>query len=315
MTDHVHTPALAANSPAHSVPVKRASEVPATRSSKIATVILVLAIICLLVPAPEAWFVDDSPQQVSELLDRAAGLADEDEYNKRDLNKVVDTLDELVALVENTSMTPEIEAVVEDMRGASAELNVKIEEMRGRDRMEPPLPGLERLGELEGHFSGIEESNEALLAFADTRLTVTAIVALLAILFLVFAPAFNRELNEIRVFGAKPGTMKVGHARSLSRSIILLCMAALVMIFQPNIPILYTVGMGLVVLGGLAFNLVPLAQPGRRLFGAVKAAIIVAVILVIVILLALGSSELYSSYLKGNLCESDPDSEVCVDGA
>ena len=57
------------------------------------------------------------------------------------------------------------------------------------------------------------------------------------------------------------------------------------------------VGAGLVVLAGLAFNLVPLCTPGRPLRSLVKGALIIVVIFIVVTLLALGSALLYSWYL------------------
>ena len=61
---------------------------------------------------------------------------------------------------------------------------------------------------------------------------------------------------------------------------------------------LYSVGAGLVVFAGLAFNLVPLCTPGRTFGSLVKGAVIIVVIFVIVTLLALGSALLYSWYLS-----------------
>ena len=55
--------------------------------------------------------------------------------------------------------------------------------------------------------------------------------------------------------------------------------------------------MGLVVLGGLAFNLVPLCEPGRPLRDLLRAAVTIAVIFGAVLLLALASAYLYGLYL------------------
>jgi hypothetical protein len=87
-------------------------------------------------------------------------------------------------------------------------------------------------------------------------------------------------------------------ARTVEWCIIGLCILALVLIFQPFWLSLYSVGAGLVVLGGLAFNLVPLARPGVRRRSLVNAAIIVLVLLVVVAALAIGSAYLYGEYLK-----------------
>ncbi|MEZ5667062.1 MAG: hypothetical protein R3F55_06455 [Alphaproteobacteria bacterium] len=298
MTSHAHNPAFDADAQMHEPDVVRASDVPVSRASRIAGWVLLLAVISMLVPAPERWFVDESPREAAALIDQAQSLAGETEYKKRDVAKVVDTLTELTTLLRAGSMDDETATIVASMDEAIVELSAKVEEMRGRDRLEPPLPGLSGLEPLRAHFDEIVASNEALVAFGDTRVVVSAIVALLAAVFLVLAPAFDRRLNAIAVFGGVEGGMKVGHARAIVRAIILLCGAALVMIFQPNIEPLYSVGAGLVILGGLAFNMVPMAQPGRKLRGVIKTGIIVLVILGVVILLALGSAELYSAYLE-----------------
>jgi hypothetical protein len=95
----------------------------------------------------------------------------------------------------------------------------------------------------------------------------------------------------------QPG-MSRATARLIEYSIITLCIAALAMIFQPFSLKLYGIGAGLVVLGGLAFNLVPLCVPGRPLSSVVRAAVTVLVILVIAICLAIGSAYLYGIYLQ-----------------
>ncbi len=92
--------------------------------------------------------------------------------------------------------------------------------------------------------------------------------------------------------------MSVRQARTIEYSIIGLCVIAVLMIFQPFWQLAFSIGAGLVVLGGLAFNLVPLCVPGRPLGSVVRAGLIVLAILVAVILLALGATELYTLYLK-----------------
>ena len=69
--------------------------------------------------------------------------------------------------------------------------------------------------------------------------------------------------------------MSARTARTVENAIIGLCIAALVFVFQPFSKLLSGIGMGLVVLGGLAFNLVPLCEPGRPARSLVKAAVIV----------------------------------------
>ena len=298
MSSQLHNPAFESDPQGHAEGVTRASDVPATKASKIALVIMLLAVISLLVPAPENWFLDDSPSRASSLIDEAQDLADEDEYNRRDVNKVIDALTDLVALLRTEELDEETGTLVAGMEAAVTELTATVEEMRGRDRLEPPLPGLSGLEPLRARFDEIRAQNEALVAFGEVRIQVSALVALLAALFLVVAPAVDGRLNAIPVFGGLQGGMKVGQARAVVRAVILLCGAALVMIFQPNIESLYTVGAGLVILGGLAFNMVPLANPGRHIGGVLKAGVIVLIILVVAIMLALGSAELYSLYLE-----------------
>lgn len=87
-------------------------------------------------------------------------------------------------------------------------------------------------------------------------------------------------------------------ARAIEYSIIALCVIALVCIFQPFSQIVYGIGAGLVVLGGLAFNLIPQCQPGRPLRSVVKVAIIVLVVLVVVIVLAVALAFGYAAYLQ-----------------
>jgi hypothetical protein len=91
--------------------------------------------------------------------------------------------------------------------------------------------------------------------------------------------------------------MSARTAGRIELAIILLCTASLLLIFQPFNKLLSGIGMGLVVLGGLAFNLVPLCEPGRPLRDLVRAAITIVVIFGAVLLLALGSAYLYGLYL------------------
>lgn len=87
-------------------------------------------------------------------------------------------------------------------------------------------------------------------------------------------------------------------AKIIERSILALCGFSLIAIFQPISQILFGIGAGLVVLAGLAFNLVPLCQPNRSLWKLMKGALIVLVVFLLVTALAVGSAELYGIYLK-----------------
>jgi hypothetical protein len=92
--------------------------------------------------------------------------------------------------------------------------------------------------------------------------------------------------------------MTVGQAKMVESAIVLISVLSLILLFQPFSLELYSVGAGLVVLAGLAFNLVPLCTPGRSSRSLVKGALVIVVIFVVVTLLALGSALLYSWYLS-----------------
>ena len=92
--------------------------------------------------------------------------------------------------------------------------------------------------------------------------------------------------------------MSAATARTIEHAIIGLCVAALVLIFQPFSLLLYGVGAGLVVLGGLAFNLIPHCRPGVPLRWLVTVALIVLAILLVVFALAVGTTYLYAWYLE-----------------
>ncbi len=87
-------------------------------------------------------------------------------------------------------------------------------------------------------------------------------------------------------------------ARGIECSIIGLCLVALVLVFQPFSLLLYGVGAGLVVVGGLAFNLVPQCIPGRPLGAVIKVGLIVLGVLAVALALAVGSAYLYVLYLQ-----------------
>ncbi|MBV8105512.1 MAG: hypothetical protein JO223_12985 [Hyphomicrobiales bacterium] len=92
--------------------------------------------------------------------------------------------------------------------------------------------------------------------------------------------------------------MTVNQAKTVEYAIISVSVLSLVLLFQPFSLELYSIGAGLVVLAGLAFNLVPLCTPGRPLRSLVKGALVIIVIFIVVTLLALGSALLYSWYLS-----------------
>jgi hypothetical protein len=94
--------------------------------------------------------------------------------------------------------------------------------------------------------------------------------------------------------------MSAAAARRLEYSIIGLGLAALALIFQPFSLALFAIGCGLVILAGLANNLLPLCEAGRPLGSVVRVALIVLALFVVVALLAIGSAWLYGVYLAAN---------------
>jgi len=86
-------------------------------------------------------------------------------------------------------------------------------------------------------------------------------------------------------------------AKRLELSIIALCLIALIMIFQPFSKLLFGVGAVLVVVGGLAFNLVPMCIAGNKISSVARSAGIVALVFIVVLLLSIGSAHLYGIYL------------------
>lgn len=89
-----------------------------------------------------------------------------------------------------------------------------------------------------------------------------------------------------------------GQARRLEYTIIGTCLLAMAFIFQPFSQILFTVGCIGVVVGGLAFNLVPFCVPGTTYKKLLRVALTVLIVFVVAVLLALGSALLYGVYLR-----------------
>ena len=90
--------------------------------------------------------------------------------------------------------------------------------------------------------------------------------------------------------------MSQSTARRVEYSIIGLGIAALLLIFQPFSLTLFGVGCGLVVLAGLANNLLPLSQPGVPVRALVNAVLIIALIFAIVMLLSITAAHLYGVF-------------------
>lgn len=92
--------------------------------------------------------------------------------------------------------------------------------------------------------------------------------------------------------------MTAAQAKWVERSIIGLCILSIVFIFQPFSMALFSVGCVTVVIGGLAFNLVPFCQPGIPAKSLYKVGLIVLVILGIAAMLGIGTALLYVEYLE-----------------
>jgi hypothetical protein len=91
--------------------------------------------------------------------------------------------------------------------------------------------------------------------------------------------------------------MTASQAKLAEYSIIGLCILALLLIFQPFAMVLYSVGAGLVVLGGLAFNLIPFCREGVPSAKLGKVALIVLAVLAVAVALGIGTGYLYVWYL------------------
>lgn len=85
-------------------------------------------------------------------------------------------------------------------------------------------------------------------------------------------------------------------ALRLEYGIIGLGILALVMIFQPFSISLFALGAILVVVAGLANNLLPMAQPGVKLRSVVTVAMVVVMIFCIVLLVSIAAAHLYGAF-------------------
>jgi hypothetical protein len=93
--------------------------------------------------------------------------------------------------------------------------------------------------------------------------------------------------------------MSARAATRLEYFIIAIGVMALVLIFQPISLRLFAIGCAMVVVAGLANNLLPLCEPGVQPRTVVTAALIVAAIFVIVLAIALVSAHLYGRLFVG----------------
>jgi hypothetical protein len=92
--------------------------------------------------------------------------------------------------------------------------------------------------------------------------------------------------------------MTTAQAKKLEYGIIGASLLALAFIFQPFSQTLFSIGCIGVVIGGLAFNLVPACVPGNTYKKVAKLGLIVAIIFIVVVVLALTSAWLYGIYLR-----------------
>ncbi len=99
------------------------------------------------------------------------------------------------------------------------------------------------------------------------------------------------EIEQGHVAAAPARTMSRRTARLVVLSIILLCLLALLFIFQPVWRPLFSAGCVMVVVGGLAFNLVPFANTQNPVGRVLKVGGIVLAILAVVVLIAIGCVE------------------------
>jgi hypothetical protein len=93
--------------------------------------------------------------------------------------------------------------------------------------------------------------------------------------------------------------MSAAAATRVEYFIIGIGVAALVLIFQPISLSLFGIGCAMVVLAGLANNLLPLCEPGVQPRSVVTAALIIAAIFVVVLGIALLSAYLYGRLFVG----------------
>lgn len=92
--------------------------------------------------------------------------------------------------------------------------------------------------------------------------------------------------------------MTASQAKLIERLIIGLCVASMIAIFQPFSLTLFSIGCVTVIIGALAFNLVPLCREGVSYRTLGKVSLIILVILVIAAALGVGTAFLYVGYLE-----------------
>ena len=86
-------------------------------------------------------------------------------------------------------------------------------------------------------------------------------------------------------------------AKSIEWAVILLCVGSIVLIFQPFSLTLFSIGCVTVVIGALAFNLIPFCRPGMPAKKLLKVVGIVLAILAAAASLGILTAQMYVWYL------------------
>lgn len=92
--------------------------------------------------------------------------------------------------------------------------------------------------------------------------------------------------------------MTASQAKLVERLIIGLCVLSILAIFQPFSLTLFSIGCVTVVIGALAFNLVPFCREGIPARKLVNVALIVICVLGVAAALGIGTAFLYVGYLE-----------------
>jgi hypothetical protein len=106
-------------------------------------------------------------------------------------------------------------------------------------------------------------------------------------------PAADRPADN-----SKQG-MSAQTATRVEFALIGLSIVSLVLIFQPFSLALFSVGCSVVVVSGLANNLLPLCEPGVLVRSLVNCGLIVGGIFVVVLIIAIASAYLYGRFFVG----------------
>ena len=91
--------------------------------------------------------------------------------------------------------------------------------------------------------------------------------------------------------------MTSAQAKFIERMIIGLCLLSIFAIFQPFSMTLFSIGCVTVVIGALAFNLIPFCREGVPVKTLYRVSATVLAILAVAMLLGIGTALLYVEYL------------------